>query len=244
MRGAIMVMTGRQGRDRRRTAPADGPEGRGHERGRRPLVLAALVLALAVQGPARALAADAASTSGAAAAAAVQHMIVVDVQRCLQLSVAAQGIQKQLDAQRAIYQAQIAKEEDKLRVVEQDLTNRRPEMSQDAFTQQQRAFEQRVADVQHAVQERKGALDEAYNQAMGTVRSTLLQIVADIASEQKASIVLSKQQVVLVEKNLDFTDTVLARLNKKLPQVTVKIPPLDTVNISNDQPSILQKPGD
>lgn len=241
MRGAIMVMTGRLGRDRRRLAVQAGErESPGRERA--PLAIVAAVLALAAQAPGLALAADAAPASGASTA--VQHMIVVDVQHCLQLSVAAQGIQKQLDAQRAVYQAQIAKEEDKLRVVEQDLTNRRPEMSQDAFTQQQRAFEQRVADVQRAVQERKGALDEAYNQAMGTVRSTLLQIVADIASEQKASIVLSKQQVVLVEKNLDFTDTVLARLNKKLPQVTVKIPPLNTVNISNDQPSILQKPGD
>lgn len=208
--------------------------------------LAAATLALAAPGalcPA-AMAADAGTAAPTAPAAAPQHIIVVDVQHCLQLSTAAQDIQKQLDAQRTIYQAEISKQEDQLRAQEQDLANRRGEMSQDAFTQKQRAFEQQVADVQHSVQARKAALDEAYSQAMGTVRSTLLQIVADIASEQKASIVLSKQQVVLVEKTLDITDTVLERLNKKLPQVTVKIPPLNTVNVGNDQPSILQKPGD
>ena len=209
--------------------------------------LAAATLALAAPGalcPA-AMAADAGTAAASAApAAAPQRIIVVDVQHCLQLSTAAQDIQKQLDAQRAIYPAEISKQEDQLRAQEQDLANRRGEMSQDVFTQKQRAFEQQVADVQHSVQARKGALDEAYSQAMGTVRSTLLQIVADIASEQKASIVLSKQQVVLVEKTLDITDTVLERLNKKLPQVKVKIPPLNTVNVGNDQPSILQKPGD
>jgi Skp family chaperone for outer membrane proteins len=59
---------------------------------------------------------------------------------------------------------------------------------------------------------------------MSKVRDTLLQVVADVAGEQKASLVLSKQQVVIVEKSLDLTATVLERLDKKLPSVPVTLP--------------------
>jgi outer membrane protein len=148
---------------------------------------------------------------------------VVDIQMILQDSVASKSIQKQLDTQRQTYQNEISKQEEKLRAAEQELGRQRTILSQDAFAQKRREFEQQVAEVQRNVQARKKSLDQAFNESMTKVRDNLLQIVADVAGERKATLVLAKQQVVIVEKSLDLTSVVLERLNKKLPNVAVNI---------------------
>lgn len=59
---------------------------------------------------------------------------------------------------------------------------------------------------------------------MKKLHETMLEVVAEVAGEQKASLVLAKQQVVIAEKSLDLTGSVLDRLNKKLPTVAVTVP--------------------
>jgi Skp family chaperone for outer membrane proteins len=154
----------------------------------------------------------------------VSVVAVVDVQYILQESVASKSIQKQLDAQRQTYQNEISKQEEKLRAAEQELNRERGNLSADAFGQKRREFEHQVADVQRTVQARKRVLDQAFNESMTKVRDTVLQIVTEVAGEQKATLVLAKQQVVLAEKSLDLTFAVLDRVNTKLPTVTVTVP--------------------
>ncbi|EWY42146.1 membrane protein [Skermanella stibiiresistens SB22] len=149
---------------------------------------------------------------------------VVDVQLIMQESVAAKSIHKQLDAQRQTYQKEIAKQEDKLRGAEQELGRQRADLPPDAFEQKRREFEQQVAEVQRSVQTRKRVLDQAFNESMKKLHDGMLQVVAEVAGEQKASLVLAKQQVVLAEKSLDLTNPVLERLNKKMPTVAVTVP--------------------
>jgi outer membrane protein len=149
---------------------------------------------------------------------------VVDVQFILQEAAASKSIQKQLEAQRETYQNEISKQEDRLRAVEQELNRQRSVLSPDEFAQKRREFEQQVADVQRTVQARKRVLDQAFNESMTKVRDTVLQIVTEVAGEQKATLVLAKQQAVLAEKSLDLTSAVLERVNRKLPTVPVTVP--------------------
>jgi len=149
---------------------------------------------------------------------------VVDVQFILQEAAASRSIQKQLEVQRETYQNEISKQEDRLRAVEQELNRQRSVLSPDEFAQKRREFEQQVADVQRTVQARKRVLDQAFNESMTKVRDTVLQIVTEVAGEQKATLVLAKQQVVLAEKSLDLTSAVLERVNRKLPTVPVTVP--------------------
>lgn len=160
----------------------------------------------------------------ARAAVSPATIIVVDVQMILQDSKAAQGIQKQLDAQRQAFQSEIAAQENKLRAEEQELARQRTILSADAFEQKRVAFEKEVANLQRTAQNRKRTLDQAFNDSIGIVRNQMFEIVADIAAEQGAKLVLSKSQVVLVEKSLDVTKTVMERLDKKLPRVAVNLP--------------------
>ena len=181
-------------------------------------------IALLIAGMAVALAVGLGHPRDAAAELQAPVIAVVDVQSILQEAAASKSIQKQLDTQRQTYQNEISKQEEKLRAAEQELNRQRAILSADAFAQKRREFEQQVADVQRSVQGRKRMLDQAFNESMSKVRDTLLDVVADVAGEQKATLVLAKQQVVIVEKSLDLTASVLERLNKKLPTVPVILP--------------------
>ncbi len=149
---------------------------------------------------------------------------VVDVQKILQESTAAQGVQKAIEAQRETYQKEISSLEEKLRTAEAELRKQQTILSADAFAGKRRDFEKQVADVQRTVQTRKRALDGALTDSMNQVQKTMVDIITEVAKEQGANVVLARHQVVLVETNLDVTDVVLDRLNKKLPKVAVTIP--------------------
>jgi outer membrane protein len=181
-------------------------------------------LALGLASIATALCLMAGQPRGALAELPASVVAVVDVQFILQEAAASKSIQKQLEAQRETYQNEISKQEDRLRAVEQELNRQRSALPPDDFGQKRREFEQQVADVQRTVQARKRVLDQAFNESMTKVRDTVLQTVTEVAGEQKATLVLAKQQVVLAEKSLDLTSAVLERVNKKLPSVPVTVP--------------------
>lgn len=151
-------------------------------------------------------------------------VIVVDIQQIQQESLAYKAIQKQLDDQREVYQKEIAAQEEKLRAADQELARQRTILSPEAFAQKRREFEKQVAEIQRNVQTRKRTLDQAYAEAIGRVRKALLQIVADVAGERKANVVLARQQVLVVEESLDVTRIVMERLNEELPTVQVTLP--------------------
>ncbi|GAB4173960.1 MAG: hypothetical protein OHK0024_10670 [Thalassobaculales bacterium] len=193
------------------------------------LPVAALALLAVPADPARA---QSGQTRGAAAPAAAPAAVrppliaVIDVQAVIREANAARNIREQIEAKRAAYQDELAKRERELRAAEQELSRQRQSLPADQFNKRRQDFEQKVADVQRDVQAKKRQLDTGFSQAMEQVRDTLIQIVADLANETKANIVLSKQAVVIVEKSLDISRPALDRLNQRLPRVTVNLPPL------------------
>lgn len=165
-----------------------------------------------------------ASPQAARAELKAPTIAVVDVQKILQESTAAQGVQKAIESQRETYQKEISSLEEKLRTAEGELRKQQTILSADAFAGKRRDFEKQVADVQRTVQTRKRALDTALTDSMNQVQKTMVDLISEVAKEQGANVVLARHQVVLVETNLDVTDVVLDRLNKKLPKVAVTIP--------------------
>ncbi len=149
---------------------------------------------------------------------------VVDVQRIMQESSASKGIQKAIESQRDSYQKEIQSLEDKLQSAENELRKQQTVLAPDAFAAKRRDFEKQVAEVQRTVQTRKRTLDTAFNDAMGHVQKTMLEIVQDIADERGANVVIPRNLLVLFASNLDVTEPVLERLNKQLPTVAVTIP--------------------
>ena len=63
-----------------------------------------------------------------------------------------------------------------------------------------------------------------FQTSMYTIRTTLLQVIDEIAAERKATLVLSKSQVLLAAKEYDITEESMKRLNAKLPTLAVELP--------------------
>lgn len=184
------------------------------------------IAAVAFSAPAPVFAADppaaAAAPTGEKLAAPI--IAVVDVQKIMQESAAAKGIQAEIEAQRDKYQKEISGLEDKLRSAEQELRKQQTVLSADALAKKRKEFETQVAEVQRTVQNRKRALDAGMGDAMGAVQKAMLEIIADVVRERGANIVLARHQFVIVDTKLDISDTVMERLNVALPKVAVNVP--------------------
>ena len=151
-------------------------------------------------------------------------IVFIDQQLILRESEAAKSIRKQIDGFRVAYREDIVVEEKRLRVEEQELKRQRPLLSPEAFTAKRRLFEDSVASVQRSVQDRTRLLDRAYTQSMNEVGKVMRVIVAELTQEMGFNIVLEKSQILFARRNLDITQHVLERLNKKLRHVEVPSP--------------------
>ena len=156
--------------------------------------------------------------------AGAQHFAVVDVNAIRQRSQAVKSIQAQLRKFEKDFQANIKNEEKELRNAERELTRQRTLLAPEAFAKKRREFEQRVVQVQRLVQQRKIDLNRSHTGAMREVEKTLRMVVLALAKKQKLTMVFRKDQVIYAEPGMEITKLVLAELDKKLPQVKVKLP--------------------
>lgn len=146
---------------------------------------------------------------------------VIDYQRITRDAKAARSVRDQVESRRELYQQEIAKEEQRLHEVDRELGRQRSVMTQEAFEEQRRRFDEDVARVQRMVQDRRRQLDQVTAAALSEVRSAMLEIIGELSEEHGFNIVLPTSGVLLFSPQIDLTDDVLARLDEKLPSVKV-----------------------
>jgi len=151
-------------------------------------------------------------------------VLVVDVPAILAKSKAAKDIQAQLETRRKSYQEEIAVKEEELKNAQLELEKQRTILSNEAFQEKQQEFREQLAEVQRGVQQRKSVLEQAFGQSMNELRKAVIAVVAEISQEEGANLVLSNQQVVLVDTALDVTERVLTLLDEKVPSATITMP--------------------
>jgi outer membrane protein len=160
--------------------------------------------------------------------AAPTKIAVIDVPRILQESLAAQSVQKQLEAQRAKFQAEVSVQEKTLHdddVQLKELRNTKTSIPQSEaeLGDREQKLRQRFMAMERDVQTKRHALDEAFAAGMAVVRDAVLAVVQEISKGRGVQAVLLKQQVLWVEPTLDMTNEVLAKLNARLTEVPVKL---------------------
>jgi outer membrane protein len=152
-------------------------------------------------------------------------IIIVDVQQILRDSLVAKNVQTQMTQRTDRYTKEVSDQENELRRTQDELERQRTVLSADAFNTKMRDFQQRYDALDHGVQATRQALQQAYNDAMTKVENTALQIIADLAAERKANLVVTKAAVLFTAQGLDITQEVIRRLDEKLPSVPLAVPP-------------------
>lgn len=150
------------------------------------------------------------------------NVAVIDIDEIRRKASVVKDIRAQIGKFRNAFQADIQKEEEALRNADKELARKRTILTPDAFSEERRKFQQRVAEVQRLVQDRKQKLDSALATAMRKVEVTLKDIVTEMAKKKKLTLILRKEQTVLVAPGLSITQEVLRKVEEKLP--ALKIP--------------------
>jgi Skp family chaperone for outer membrane proteins len=150
---------------------------------------------------------------------------ILDVERVLRSAEAVKDIRAKLRKSMDAYRTETQREEEEIRKAQQELAEKLSVLSAEDYETARRRLEQRLAAAQVKVQQRRRSLDQAQTQAMGEVQNALNGIVAEIANERDLTLILRKEQAVLVATQLEITDEVLRRLDSRLPSVEVAAPP-------------------
>jgi len=146
---------------------------------------------------------------------------VIDYQRILREAKAARAIRDQVESRRQRYQEEIAGEEQRLHEADKELARQRGILSAEAFAERRSAFEAEVAAVQRMVQERRRQLDQVAASSLNEVRSAMIEVVSELSDARGFNLVVPTSGLLLFSPKIDLTDEVLARLDRKLPNIRV-----------------------
>ncbi len=167
---------------------------------------------------------------------------VIDIQRLQRESSASKSIQSQMEKLQAAISQDIAKQENELRANKQELDRQRTLVSPEAFAERVRAFEQKYANLQRDVQNRKRELEKSAATAFGSVEKALREVVEQLVEERRLNLVVVKNLTMYNAPEYELTDEVLKRLNAKLPSVKVPPPAPTAKPQSQSKPPAQSKP--
>ncbi len=153
----------------------------------------------------------------------VTRIGLVDLDGVLRQSSGTAKVRRLLDEQRLTYQEEFTQREAKLQASEKVLQADRELLSEEAFNNRLKAFEDEVAEVQRQIQYRRQALDRAFQEAQRNLRGIALDIVKQIASDRKLDLVLSQESVLIFLPTLNISKEVLARLDERTKNARIEI---------------------
>lgn len=152
------------------------------------------------------------------------RVAVLDVERVRVNAAAVRGIRAKLGTYLDVYRADTQKEEQEIRTAQEELARKRSVVPPEAYGDERKKLEDRLADAQSRVQRRRQALERANVEAMERVKQALESVVVEIAAERQLTLILRKDQAVLAAPDIEITDEVLKRLDQRLPSVPVSDP--------------------
>lgn len=162
----------------------------------------------------------AASTLSVAANAA--DIAVISMQEIMRQSTAAKSLKSQLESKQKSFQAEVKKREQSLQKEEKDLAEKRSVLSADAFQKKVKDFSKKASDAQRDVQKKKAKIDQSMANALSQIQKTVNEIVSSMAKEKGFKVAVPTSQTIYADNSLDITNEVLAKLNSKLPSVSLK----------------------
>lgn len=147
---------------------------------------------------------------------------VVDMQEILNKSDAAKNILDQGKAQREKLAKEIKAIEDSLKKDEADVIKKKDTVKPEEFATMRKDFEKKLIDARAKVQAKRKSTDDAFNKGINELRDNVMAVVTAISTEKKIQLIITKQNVVIGDKNLDITNDVMTKLNARIKAIKIK----------------------
>jgi len=187
------------------------------------VVLPSLALAQETTGTQAGTGSQAPSSASLIEAMRVDRIGLVDLDGVLRKSTGTQKVRQLLDEQRSEFQKEFSIRETALQETERTLLVDKEFISAEEFNRRLKAFEDEVAEVQRQIQNRRQALDRAFQEAQREIRALALEIVKEIAAERKLDLVMSQESALIFRPALNISDEVYRRLEKRTENATIEI---------------------
>ena len=151
-------------------------------------------------------------------------IVVVDMMQIMRDAKAAKDVQAQVQSEMNAYTNEVSRREEDLKRLSDQLERQRTALAPEVFAAKSQEYQQRYTALDHDVQTKRQAMQQTYSEAMTRVETTALQIVADVAKERKANMVVAKAALLYMADGVDVTAEVTRRLDEKLPTMAVNAP--------------------
>lgn len=147
---------------------------------------------------------------------------VVDVDQILVSSKAAKSIKQEVDTKRKGFIKSVKKEEDALRAAQKKIEAEHQGLSKEELTVKIQEFDRKRIEAKTSIDKKKNALDQSYSEAMNTLTKVIYEVCQEIANERDIDLIITRQNIIVGNSALDITGDVLDRMNKKLPNLSLK----------------------
>ncbi|MBX7146705.1 MAG: OmpH family outer membrane protein [Alphaproteobacteria bacterium] len=144
---------------------------------------------------------------------------VVDFEKVIIGSKAASGLKNEIDQMTKNYQTELAKQEDTLRAAERSIQMERDKLTQDQFQKKKDGLMAQANQYQTSAQQKKKQLQQMSDNGVKTIRTTMIDILRDLAKQRGYTLVLDKQFVILSADGFDITNEVIRLVDQKLPSL-------------------------
>jgi Skp family chaperone for outer membrane proteins len=172
----------------------------------------ATTLALATISPAFAQAVDPA------------RILIVDLQRVFAQSAAGQDAQRQLKTQEDQLNTRFKTLQDQFRKEEEALAKQRSVVDENAFRTRVQEFQTRANRAETDLNTRQQELRRSAAWVNQQILTGVNPILQELLQQRGANIITDRQQVLIAAPALDVTQTVIERLNTRLPKVSITPP--------------------
>ncbi len=147
---------------------------------------------------------------------------ILDVEKIVKESSAMRDIQAKVSKKQDEYQKEVTKKQDELEAEQKRIEGKRNVLSKEAFEKESRSFEKKVDDLKTFVDKKQNSLKKASLDSMSKVNDKIKDIIADISKEKELDVIIPAAQTLYYKDDLDISDEVLKRLNKKITKIDVK----------------------
>lgn len=156
------------------------------------------------------------------AAAEGGKIAVVDITKVMDSSTAVQKGKVEVKSQHKKYQNDVSSKQQALKKEEAALVQQVSVLSNEDMNEKKKQFMDEVNNAHKEVQQNKIKLDTANRDMLIEVQVVIREVVAEMAEEKGLEIVLPMEPMIFSSSNLDITNEVIERLNKKLPSLELK----------------------
>jgi len=150
------------------------------------------------------------------------EIAILDVDRIVKESKAMKYIQETVAKQQDKYQKEVTKRQQDLEKEQKKVEGKKSVLSEKAFEDEVKKFEDKIDTLKTFVDRRQNSLKKASLDAMSKVNETVKEIITDISKEKNIDALIPSSQALYYREELDISEEVLTRLNKKITKVSIK----------------------